>query len=467
MTAPSPLTEIRTPGEQSEGDSQRHVRVLMLNDRFASRHRLFNLGDRALQDGIHWLVLRSRSVNLLPSEWKTFPYLTIKRYRAARRNSTADDVFKQWSLSFFTDHSRGAGFQSTIEQWTRKSALFNNPIMRRIDDWTQYRTSLGLMEALRPYLLRRHYRQRLIDRITAAELVVFNGSGLISDHLGHYMPGWLLELYLAKTLGKPVITCNQTIGIHDPELRDMVGTVYRMLDLHITREPESVEVLRELGVPEDRIMTSIDSAFAADLSVPLPSAEIANDYGIDDKTILMILRGDRSHQIDAIRAYVRGLSDQGFKPLFAFTCDAQDRPLYQKVGGGALAPALDRMVDFPLLVAMMRHARLVVTDRYHAAIFATMAGTPFVPMPSSTLKMVGLVRLLDYPMNVLPPLRMESLSEYLNTTRTLADDRVSLGAGLLATAEQLRNRAFSDYRILAHWGRRPLTGGSKEENPDG
>jgi len=62
----------------------------------------------------------------------------------------------------------------------------------------------------------------------------------------------------------------------------------------------------------------------------------------------------------------------------------------------------NHFLDYEELISKIADFELVVTDRYHATIFAMLAGTPVVPIDSNTFKTRGLMDLAEYPLPVLP-----------------------------------------------------------------
>ncbi|MCC7555717.1 MAG: polysaccharide pyruvyl transferase family protein [Methanoculleus marisnigri] len=63
------------------------------------------------------------------------------------------------------------------------------------------------------------------------------------------------------------------------------------------------------------------------------------------------------------------------------------------------------------VIGLMKHAGLVLTDRYHACIFAIIAGCPVLPFESNTWKIQGLFTLFEYPLAVQPVLTRETLND--------------------------------------------------------
>ena len=66
-------------------------------------------------------------------------------------------------------------------------------------------------------------------------------------------------------------------------------------------------------------------------------------------------------------------------------------------------PRIDHIAfcDYPQLINQLRDFEFIITDRYHATIFAVLAETPFITIDSNTFKTRGLMDLFEYPIEVM------------------------------------------------------------------
>ena len=389
---------------------ERELKVLILADRHSTRLRLINLGDQAILDGLHRALRMQDGCKVASGAWKQFPYFNISRFAAECDEAAITRVFEYWYWALGNHSDRRARLERRIGSFLENSPLFDNPIRRAVDRAFEQRTSLGLIEALTPYVLRNYCAHRFLEEVAAADVVLFSGSGLIADHLAHYLPTHLFEIYAAKKLGKPVAAINQTVAVQDPLLSCIVRVIYHMVDVHAVREPISKKRLVELGIDDDDIMVVPDSAFGiADdvlqrISAPTPA-------GVSEKkTVAITVRGDRSVDIDAwakLVDYMQNKHDR--RVVFLHTCRAHDLHVFRKLRQRSGIEALDYDYDADEVCTLSAEFDFVVTDRYHAAIFAIMAGTPVVPVTSSTYKLAGLFEYFEYPLAVQPIPEIDTL----------------------------------------------------------
>ena len=408
-------------------------KLLLLGDRYAARDRMLNLGDQAMQDGAYCVLRDELGFEILAGPWKPFPYLGGHAFRKAASEG-AGTVFERW----FSATMRRAGSsarEDAVSRWMDRTSLLNNPVVRAVEARVERRAGLGPVAALKPYLLRNHMARRLTGLIESADVVCFLGGGLIADHLWAYMPSFLFELYLAKRLGRRVVAVSESVAVADPLVSEAAGHVHRMLDFHLVREPLSRERLLALGVPEDRMAVCPDFAFAAAADPagatcdPLPPGSVA-----------LIIRGDRHVDTESWRQLVRHLSASGRQVFAVSTCSAHDAKAMRQIAAGAplrLAPASR---DFRDIVAGLKGCDLVVTDRFHGAILALLAGTPVLPLESNTFKMRGLFQMFDYPADVVPPLGGASCERVAAAADRLMSNLPAARAAVAAARATLAGR---------------------------
>ena len=410
-------------GQALETDAQQEkkLRVLLLSDRYETRHRLFNLGDRALLDGIHRLLEDKPGIELRSGPWKSFPYYTIGHLGKGSDVAQVTETFERWAGEARNYRPRRARFESAVVHALNNWPLFNNPLRRAIDRWVERRYSLGLIEAAIPYLFRHHCASIVVEEIAAADVVVFNGTGLISDHLAQYMPGHLLEVFLALQMNKRVVTVNQTVHLTRSELIQMVRVLYKSTDMNLVREPLSSEHLIQMGVSPERVVVSGDSAFAIPESAVPEMLEAAQREGIDEQTVLLTVRGDRCTDVDidawaALVDHVQQTLKR--KVVWVHTAPPQDDAIARALHDRCGIHIAHRDYGYLEVIGLMKHAGLVLTDRYHACIFAIIAGCPVLPFESNTWKIRGLFKFFEYPLAVQPVLTRETLNDAVESVGT-------------------------------------------------
>jgi polysaccharide pyruvyl transferase WcaK-like protein len=99
----------------------------------------------------------------------------------------------------------------------------------------------------------------------------------------------------------------------------------------------------------------------------------------------------------------------------------------------------------------MRKFDLIITDRYHAAIFAILAHTPVLPVNPQykTEKTEGLFSLFEYPVKVLPHVRDDTYDQMTKNISYLVKKKKEIRKMLSKASADLKNRCEKDYRVLS------------------
>jgi polysaccharide pyruvyl transferase WcaK-like protein len=292
-----------------------------------------------------------------------------------------------------------------------------------------------------------------LDWAGGADLVVVVGAGLLTDA---FAPAALTVLELlewAATRGAATAMMAQGIGpLSDPSLRAAAGRVLPRVGLICLREERAGRpILRSLGVPEDRVMTTgddaIELAFAARRPVPSGSAlglslRVARYSKVDEDQVKSV--GSVLGQLgEAHGAEIVPLPISGY-------VNERDAEVIARAIGHDVRPV--RAPETPAdVIERVHQCRVVVTGSYHAAVFALAQGIPAVGLAGSEYyvdKFLGLADqfdghcstvLLDAPDLVL------RLEEAVTDAWSSADE---LAPKLVAAAErQLRNAAVAMDRL--------------------
>lgn len=412
------------------------MKLLRLNDLVPFRDTLPNLGDRALNDGFQQLLAQQGDTQD-SARWKAFPWLTGKAYAASPLRGE-DWLKEQYRLARCEMPARLA-LERRIAHLARP--LRGSRLLQPLDAWAERHTGLGLPDALAARGLRRYSLEGLKTAIDRADAVVFNGGGLLADHLGNYLPERLFELYLAKQSGKPVVIANYSLSLQREAHRELAAPVLRSMDLHLVREPASVAQLLDLGVDRARIIDSLDAAFA--LSV-LPAVATASPPRIG-----LMIRGDRPVDFAAWGRFVERLRAQtGAEIHYLQNCRKYDPAVRCRL---ARYCRLDDTGAFPSLMQArtgISGLQLLITDRYHGVVFAMLSGVPVVPIAATTHKTQGLLDAAGYPLSCLPPLRDEAVEQLLGVVQQVLGERDQLAQHMREAALRMQVQVFADYRAL-------------------
>jgi polysaccharide pyruvyl transferase WcaK-like protein len=427
-------------------------KILILNDRFPIRDALINLGDRAMVSGLYKTVQEDLGYQIVSGGCKNFPYYNIRRYKKEMTKSNAESVFKNWfeETTGVTRQSVQTG--KNISDFLDTNILFQNRLFQKFEEKVKARFSRGLMETFKPYLLKKYYAYQFIEKIKSVDCVLFNGTAIVADRFDFYLPALLFECYLAKRLGKKVFTINQSIDIENPLNAEMVSHIYRNLDLHLTREPLSKNVLLRLGVEEEKLISSCDAAFAADYQATIQASQLREKEGLRKGAVGLVIRGDRNVDFETWARIIDHLEKvRGKKVFLAFTCITQDEYVYNELAKRCNLVRLSRFYDYKDLTLLLESFDYLISDRYHALIFAIHAKTPVIPINPAfnTIKTEGLFRLFDYPVNVMPPVKRETYDHVMLSIQYVEEHNNELKEILTKASVDIKNKLEEDIKEIS------------------
>ncbi len=262
--------------------------------------------------------------------------------------------------------------------------------------------------------------RQIYDQANQADCLIVDGDGdIVFSTPPRRQTLFLLAMIdLGLRLGKPVFLVNSMLS-DCPTTGHNAGTVAAARKLFARcravslRDPESIAYARE-HMPEIDSVLLPDSLFAwyprfqtaasrpfcdGDFLLPFPEQEEL--FGkLDFSTPWICIGGGAlaaSQPDRAISAYVRMVQAVRSLGMNVYltendTPDAFLRKVAAETGAG-LVP-----VDAPILQcgAVLAHARLFISGRYHPSIFASLGGTPCVFLGSHAHKMRSISQLLEY-----------------------------------------------------------------------
>ena len=357
---------------------------------------MVNLGDRAYHVGLHELISGHLGHRIIMGPVKALPYLTRRKTARIRSTDDARELLGSWLTAATRRRGPPSPAQARLQRSLEGNYLTRTRMFQRADEAVRRRFARGILETLSPYVFRRRFVNALVDKIEQADVVVFNGGAFVADHLDKYLPMVLFELYLAKQLGKRTAVVNQTVAVRRPHNRALVSFVYSRLDAHFVREPRSKAVLEEMGVAADRVHLSCDAAFG----IRVPEAR-SGSQGLSGQVGICV-RGDRSVRSEFWANVARRLAvEHGKTPVFFFTSRYQDWKAFEQIRRHYPGCTFLDFCDYPELIERLRHLDFIITDRYHATIFAILAETPFITLDSNTFKTRGLMDMVDFSVDVM------------------------------------------------------------------
>jgi len=223
----------------------------------------------------------------------------------------------------------------------------------------------------------------VVEAVAEADAVVIAGGGnLASNWPAHVFERAGLAA-AAERLGRPLVVSGQTLGpwLDAPE-RALVAGLLRSARLVGVRERASLRLARELGVADGRLAANRDDA----------SFLAAGGRGPDPHEPFLLVSLSlhlgglpRDETVRGLAAALDRLANRAeapvrFHPHFGSldpSVDAGDEVLHAEVRDAMRAPAQLLQPGDPRSAARLaREAAMLVTSRYHPAVFAAPAGVP-------------------------------------------------------------------------------------------
>lgn len=262
--------------------------------------------------------------------------------------------------------------------------------------------------------------EQIYKQIAAVDLVVINGegSGVFSTPFRRDFFFYLAMIELAVKLNKKVFYVNGIISdcpFTGRNIRDLESArrTLAKCDAVLVRDPESLEyVQREM--PEVKSEYIPDALFTwfpvyerfgpcvpANGDFIIPPPEKSEYFGKLDFSKPYICIGGSSwaagFQERAVEHYLRlleGVRQLGY-PVYVTQNCAGDQFLQEvaRMSGCGIVPW-----NTPIMMAgaILANARVFISGRFHAAIFASLGGTPCVFLDAHSHKMASLQRTLEY-----------------------------------------------------------------------
>jgi len=306
----------------------------------------------------------------------------------------------------------------------------------------------------------------LVSAYRMADLVVWAGGDYVSDVYGARYLLRLLELRLAKLMGKTVVLYAMTIGpFRDEGAAQRAGRALKIADLILARDQGTVDLLARAGVTAN-VRRTADCVLALRASLtPRAEAAIAR-LGLDrravgfapiDRMYLGLSEAEYRDYEEGLAKLMRAMLDAGRQTiLIAATTEdlACCREIDRRFGlGVGILDALE--LEPGEIKAILGGLALIVSSRMHPIIIGTGAGTPVLgvnrlPKMKDYLDMIGLG---DHylPLTPFRPDRVQEMAADLLVRNE--EIRRTLAAGL-APAIVLSSGNIEHVRRL--WdGRRP------------
>lgn len=291
-------------------------------------------------------------------------------------------------------------------------------------------TSLGMRLPIPGY---KYFRE--------ADLIVLNGEGMFYSHACHKpnsIPRQrLLEAKITKkVLGKPLWIVNHSLYSQDKKFDELIQDLYKHVDYIAVREEQTFRYLQKMDI------SSVNQAADAVFSLPLPP--IAQQSSWENKVFLTDSSGWPLHHMphfqEKLETFVKGLRSEGLDPAFlSIRTDKRDAYIAESLGLEYFSSS-----NIEEFLAHLQTARLLISGRFHANVFAILCGVPYLSFISDTYKNRALNDFIEYPLPVFD-FEINSPTDVQNRVRTALLKVDDLRNHLLAQREILRK--LSQYNI--------------------
>jgi polysaccharide pyruvyl transferase WcaK-like protein len=444
---------VPAPSTCNSESKMQKIKIMILHDSMPEKNRLINLGDRALADGFYTILNHNFDCEIISGGRKNFPYFTIKKFKQLHTEIEILNEFERFlNTMLLKQNGARLRYEKRIQKFISAYPLFNNQLFGKLNARFSKKYTRGISETLYPFIFRQSVFMDQICKIQSADVVISNSGGLFSDHLEFYLPSYLFELFLAKKLGKTVISMNQSISIKKPINRKMLFQIYSMMDFHMTREAISMAELVDMGIPGERVIASCDSAFAADFTVTEPDIQrILEKNNLTAGGVGIAIRGDRKVDYQKLKNLIDLVRQKYQKKIYFFsTCKAHDMAVFKALSKSSGIFLLQDENNYKLLTQQMKYLDLIITDRYHVAIFGIIANVPILAFNPQTIKMKGLFELIDYPFPVLSheTFQANELAEIIGQVFGRKDE---IKKKFAKAYQQLREKALNDIKKIPQY----------------
>lgn len=247
----------------------------------------------------------------------------------------------------------------------------------------------------------------LRETLRACDALVVAGGGNMNSRYGWLLYERAAALAVARSLGLPTLVTGQTVGpaLTRPDVHTLVDALSGALAVG-AREEATDRLLRRL-LPEGLVHRTLDdAAFLADVplppgAAPSPTAPASSAGAI----VVTIAHGSLGVDDAALTRLVRALDDLAERtgapihlvPHMAVPDSRHvDVEIHDRIAAALAAPAASLDVEHALVAARRaREAAIVVTTRYHPAVFATEGGVPVLAIAPDDYSRVRLEGALD------------------------------------------------------------------------
>jgi len=287
----------------------------------------------------------------------------------------------------------------------------------------------------------RHIHQEL----RSASVFLSGGGGLIQDRTSRRSAFYYLSLMALAMRHCPVIVIGQGIGpIQSRIVRAWAQQLLRGVDCAMVRDERSYKILRDWGLPQERLLLGGDLALL--LWPRWKSCREEATRGDEQAYVIVCLKGQLSKRCKSVMAeQLDDLSEtQTVKIAFLALHPPEDLQAMQQIASQMKRSCHvfdSRTMSLSEIIQSVASAKVVVGMRLHALIFALLAARPFValsddPKIAAFLKQIESANGLKFPCWTVPQLETQEV-ELTRELNLLLDGYRALRERMIHAAESL------------------------------
>ncbi len=223
--------------------------------------------------------------------------------------------------------------------------------------------------------------------VQTCDAVLIAGGGNMNSTYGWLLYERAAVAAIANHLGKPLVISGQTFGpVLTVKDAATLACLLESADLVGARESQSRQLALDLGVPELKLSAGLDDAAFLAAGVSGTPADTDSYIGVSFSPAKGGLAEDEFYRavgavLDEI-AEVSGLGIVFIPHMDSPTLRNQDLHAHEQIAATMTTTNLTllEVLPFEETAAMTAGASMVITSRYHPAVFATGAGVPAVAL---------------------------------------------------------------------------------------
>ncbi|MEW5766924.1 MAG: polysaccharide pyruvyl transferase family protein [bacterium] len=396
-------------------NSSTSIKIIIMHDQ---RDNATNLGTRAFTNGLIQLAQH----HFPSAEVRTLYISRYFKYCFYKLKYVSGDkigIFKKWTrryllMGLFLEKVKN---YKTIWGHLEKGANYLNNLTQQKSSNVILRKFLSILNKLFVFQV---VNQDAFSTIKKADIILVNGHAIVRDHFAERLFVLLFYSNLAKRLNKVVAFVNQTVEIQDPLVCSLVKKVYNELDYIAARDPFSRQRLIDIGVLPEKVNLSSDASFFLQVKFLDSRIErIISEEAIEEGSIGLIVRNQANPDYKLWAETINQI-EEAFKKrvIYVTTSKVEDMNFIKEVLKFIPLKYLKNEYDYNEMIGIFKRLEMIISDRFHGAVFSILANTPVIPMKTKlSEKTKGLFEFFDYPIQTLDPLSASNQKRLIEAIR--------------------------------------------------